>query len=120
MTGRARIAVASRLFAGVATLLIAAVVAVISWRDAGAFTWALAGVPVVAIAPMLALTASGRPAKLATLIAAVVVVAWTVITGLGTGAYFAAPGVLLLLAALLTSAWQPPTGERPVSGFRIR
>ncbi|WP_225753364.1 hypothetical protein [Actinotalea sp. Marseille-Q4924] len=56
---------------------------------------------------MLALTAQGKPARLATFIAAVIVVAWFLLTGLGTGSYFAAPGALLFVAALLTLAWPP-------------
>ena len=61
----------------------------------------------LAVAPMLVLTARRRPAQLATLAAAVVVTAWFVVTGLGTGFYFAAPAALLLLAALLTPALAP-------------
>ena len=115
MTARSRIAAASRVLAGVATLVVAAVVAVVSWRDAGAFIWALAGVPVLAVTPMLALTARGRPARPATTVAAVVVVVWFLLTGLGTGSYFALPGALLLVAALLTWAWPPPPAGHPVS-----
>ncbi|WP_258725138.1 hypothetical protein [Cellulomonas sp. NS3] len=110
MDGRSRISVGLRLTAAVATIAVAIVIAAVSWEDSGAFALVLAGVPMLAVAPLLRPHLRPRTAAIATWAAAGIVLAWAVLTGLGTGAYFAAPGVLLLVAAIASLARAPAPG----------
>ncbi|MBB2923007.1 hypothetical protein [Cellulomonas cellasea] len=106
-----------RAAAAVATLVTGAVVAAVSWADSGPFTLVLVGVPALAVAPVLLLRARPRAAGIAAWVAAVVVLGWSVLTGLGSGAYFAAPGVVLLVAAIATLPGGAPTPtSTPTSG----
>ncbi len=95
-----RTARALRLVAAVATLVVAIVVVTFSWADSGAGALVVAGVPSLAAAPSLVPRLRRRHAIVATWTAAVVVLGWAVLTSLGTGFYFAAPGLLLLVAAI--------------------
>lgn len=98
-----RFAALLRLVGAAATLVVAVLVAVVWWSDAGAFLLVLTGVPVVAVAPVVLLTTAGRPAAVVTWSAALVVLPWGVLTGLGAGAWFTAPGLVLLAAALVST-----------------
>lgn len=108
-----RFAAGLRITACLATGLVAVVVA-ISWRDSGAAMLLVAGVPTLAAAVVLILTVRGHRALATTWLAAVVVLAWAVLTGLGTGFFFAAPGVLLLVAAI--ASIPPARMSRPSEG----
>lgn len=106
-----------RAAGAVATLATGAVVAAVSWADSGLFTLVLVGVPVLAAVPVLLLRSHPRAAAVATWVAALVVLAWSVLTGLGTGAYFAAPGVVLLVAAVAAlPSGTPRPARTPTSG----
>ncbi|MFS0700905.1 hypothetical protein AB6N24_13110 [Cellulomonas sp. 179-A 4D5 NHS] len=107
MGSRSRISVGLRLVAAVATVAVAIVVAAVSWEGSGAFVLVLAGVPALAVLPLLIPHLRPRTAAIATWAAAAIVLAWSVLTGLGTGAYFAAPGVLLLVGAVASLAREP-------------
>jgi len=104
MSTKPGLAVALRVVGAVTTIVVAVVVAAISWADSGPFALALAGVPTAAAAPVLILTLRHRPGLIGVWVAAVVVLAWALLTGLGEGFYFLAPGALLLVAALATTA----------------
>lgn len=110
MDRRSRISVGLRLTAAVATVAVAVVVAAVSWEDSGAFALVLAGVPTLAVVPLLVPRLRTRTAAIATWAAAGVVLAWSVLTGLGTGVYFAAPGILLLVAAIASLSREPTPG----------
>ncbi|MDT0167136.1 hypothetical protein Q9R32_16410 [Actinotalea sp. AC32] len=97
-----------RLLGVAATVVVAGVVAAVSWRD-GWFVAVLVGVPLVAAGAVLLATTRRAGVAVLTWVAAVVVLGWSVVTGLGTGGWFAGPGIVLLAAAVATSA-QPTSG----------
>lgn len=99
-----RAAWALHLVGAVGTIAVAVLVGVVSWTDSGPFALVLAAVPTVAVSPILFLTLRRRPAEVATWAGGVVVVAWGLLTGLGTGAYLLAPGAVVLLAALVSTS----------------
>lgn len=110
MTTASRVATVLRAAGAVATLAVAVVVVAVSWSDSGVFTLLLAGVPAAAATAVLVAAARRTAAVPTTWVAAVVVLAWSVVTGLGAGAYFAAPGLVLLAAAVASA---PSGGSRP-------
>ncbi|KGM09376.1 hypothetical protein N868_02400 [Cellulomonas carbonis T26] len=97
------------------TVAVAGAVVATSGRDAGWFVVPLVGVPLVAAAGVLVVTLRRSGAAGATWSAAVVVLGWALVTGLGTGGWFAAPGLVLLAAAVATSSG-PSTGSSASAG----
>lgn len=97
----------------VVTIVVAVVVTAGLWSDGGASLLLLAGVPVLASALVLA-ARHGRARVVALWVAAVVVCAWSLLTVVGTGMYFLPFGVLLLLAAVVTTTSVPSEGAPAV------
>lgn len=94
-----------------ATVVVAAVIVVGWWEDSGTGTLLVVGVPLVA-ATLVVLAGTGRVAGAVTWLAAVVVVGWALLTGLGAGAWFLVPGAILLTAAVDGAAGAPVTRPR--------
>lgn len=113
--GGSRVAFALRMVAVVATTVTAGRVAWWAWQDGtGAFTLALVGVPMAAAVLVLAFTLARRPSRVVTWGAAVVMLAWSLLTGLGAGLFFLGPAVLMVVAAVAST--QDGVASRPVGG----
>jgi hypothetical protein len=90
-----------RVVAAASTVLVAALVVGPAWRDSGAFTGLLVGVPLVcAVAALLAGRAVRGGAVMWT--AAVLMLSWSLLTALGVGVWFLGPSALMLAAAVAT------------------
>lgn len=102
-----------RLVAVILTLVVAAVVAAPAWDDSGSFALVLVGIPVGCAAIVLMTSLVGRSAALAAWVAGGVMMLWGLLTGLGLGAYFLVPAVLMIAAAAASTgeARRSTTGE---------
>ena len=104
-----RVAFVLRITAVVATTVVAAVVAWSAWRaDTGVFTLALVGVPMAAALLVLGSTLARRPSGVVTWAAAVVLLGWGLLTGLGAGILFLGPAVLMVAAAAASTPGRVP------------
>lgn len=91
------------------TVLVAALLTPFTVDDSGAAASYLLGVPVVAaMVPVLAQRV-GRPAVVADLAAALVLIGWGLLLGLGIGGAFVPAAVLLIASAAGTWAPRPST-----------
>ena len=100
---RNRVAPALRFVAVAVTAGVAVALFVPAWRDSGSFAFALVGVPVASAGLVLGIGLAGRPTALAAWIAAAVMLAWSLVTSLGLGAYFLGPSVLMMVAAVAST-----------------
>ena len=99
-----RVAFALRLSAVAATVLVAAVVACSALQqDTGAFVLALVGVPLAAALLVLGSSLTRRPSGMVTWLAAVVMLGWSLLTGLGAGLFFLFPAAVMLVAAVASN-----------------
>ncbi|MFT3942897.1 MAG: hypothetical protein QM705_03625 [Ancrocorticia sp.] len=85
--------------ASVNTVIVAVIVLFVGLRDSGLYVLLLVAVPLVAVIPLVLITLRDQTPRVATLIAAVVVIGWGIMHGLGIGFYFIIPGLSLLIAA---------------------
>ncbi|MFG3555777.1 hypothetical protein ACGGAQ_15500 [Micromonospora sp. NPDC047557] len=91
------------------TVLVAAVLTPFTVDDSGAAAAYLLGVPVVAaLLPVLA-QRLGRPSLVVDLTAALIVVGWGLLLGLGIGGAFLPAAALLIASAVNTRAPRPST-----------
>ncbi|WP_199422267.1 hypothetical protein [Actinotalea solisilvae] len=95
-----------------ATAVVAVVLVVGWWEDSGTGTLLVVGVPLAAAA-LVVLAGGGRAANAVTWLAAVVVIGWALVTGLGAGFWFIVPGALLLTAAVDGAGISPADRARP-------
>ena len=113
----ARVALALRLLAVVATTVVAGVVAWWAWQeDTGVFTLVLVGVPMAAALLVLGSTLARRPSGAVTWVAAVVLLGWALLTALGAGFLFLGPAVLMVAAAVVSTRGR--VQPRPSHGRR--
>lgn len=112
--GGSRVAAVLRIVAVVATAVTAGVVGWWAWQEGtGAFTLALVGVPLAAALLVLGSTLAGRPSRVVTWVAAVVLLAWGLLAALGPGLFFLGPAALMVVAAVAS------TGDRTRSRAAI-
>lgn len=78
-----------------------------SWPDGGATAYLL-GVPLLAAAAVAVADATGRAIGAVTAGAALVMLVWGLLLGLGYGAYFLLPALILVVAGL--ASVRPPRG----------
>lgn len=76
-------------------------------EDSGAAAGYLLGVPVAAVVLALVADLTHRAVGLVTTVAALVVLVWALLLGLGIGLWFVIPAVLLGMAAVATTATRP-------------
>ncbi|GAA3463757.1 hypothetical protein ACFFSW_31390 [Saccharothrix longispora] len=94
-SGRALRWVAVAVTVGIAVALFPVV-----WSDSGGATAYLLGLPLVVAAAVVAADLTGRAVGVVTAVAALVMLVWALVLGLGPGVYFALPALILGLAAL--------------------
>jgi hypothetical protein len=102
-----RVAPALRVAAAAVTVLVAALAAAPAWRDGGAFAVLLVGVPLLCAGAALAAGRGRRGAVPVMGTAAVIMLVWSLLTGLGVGGWFLAPSALLLAAAVASTRRRP-------------
>lgn len=105
---------ALRWFAIAATVAISVALLPGTLSDSGGATVYLLGVPLVAAAAVVAADVTGRAVGVVTTVAAVVMLVWGLLLGLGYGIYFVLPALVLGLAALATL--RPRERETPAPG----
>ncbi len=109
-----------RAAAAIATAAVAAVVAAPAWDDSGAYAIAVVGVPVLCAGAALGAPVGGRRGAVAAWCAAVVMLGWSLVHGLGLGGYFLGPSALLVAAAVAAtpgrSRESAPRGARSDQG----
>ncbi|MEU7800864.1 hypothetical protein AB0B10_16500 [Micromonospora arborensis] len=101
-----------RLLAVAATAWIVVALMPFTIDDSGAAASYLLGVPVVvAVCPLIA-DLTHRAVGITTAVAALVMLLWALILGLGIGLWFVLPALLLGMAAIATTASRPATAPR--------
>ncbi|MFG1868490.1 hypothetical protein [Micromonospora arborensis] len=100
-----------RLLAVAATAWIVVALLPFTIDDSGAAAGYLLGVPVVvAVCPLIA-DLTHRAVHITTTVAALVMLVWALILGLGIGLWFVLPAVLLGMAAIATTASTDRSGR---------
>jgi hypothetical protein len=74
-----------------------------AYDDSGWFAFMLLGIPLVDSVLALIADYVGRWVAGVTWIAALILIAWSLVTALGAGFYFLAPGLVMLVAAVLSA-----------------
>jgi hypothetical protein len=108
-----------RWAAALATAAVATVVAWPAWQDSGAYAIALVGVPVLCAGAALGTPTGGRRGAAVAWCAAVVLLGWSLVHGLGLGGYFLGPSALGLAAAAAATPGRSrsaPRGARSEPG----
>lgn len=98
-----------RLLAFAATAGIAVALLPFTVADSGAAASYLLGVPVVAAVSALIADLAHRAVGITTALAALVMLAWGLILGLGIGLWFILPALILGIAAVATISSRHPT-----------
>lgn len=96
-----------RLLALAATAWIVIALLPFTVEDSGAAAGYLLGVPVAAVVCALLADLAHRAVGIVTTVAALVVLVWALLLGLGIGLWFVIPAVLLGMAAVATTAARP-------------
>ncbi len=91
-----------RLLAFAATAGIAVALSPFTIEDSGAAATYLLGVPMVVAASALVADIAGRAVGITTVVAALVMLVWALLLGLGIGLWFAIPALILGIAAVAT------------------
>ena len=109
-----RVARTLQLVAVLLTLVVAAVVVGPAWQDSGSFALVLVGIP-LACALITFLAPRTRHAILLAWIAAVTMLLWSLVIGLGLGVNFQPPAILLIASATSATleARRPPGVATP-------
>ncbi|TNH27871.1 hypothetical protein FHG89_16900 [Micromonospora orduensis] len=95
------------------TMLVAAMLTPFTVDDSGAAASYLLGVPVVAASLPVLAQRFARLTRVADLVAALVIVGWGLLLGLGIGGAFLPAAVLLVATAAGAGASRAPATERP-------
>lgn len=88
-----------RIAACVFTVVLALTVVGSAWADSGAFALLLVGVPILLAAGSLMAKGNGRRMTAVLWVAAVLMLGWALLTGLGLGMFFLGPAIVMLAAA---------------------
>ena len=91
---------ALRWLAVAATVAIAAAQLPGTWSDSGGATIHLLGVPLLTAAAVAVADATGRAVGTVTAVAALAMLVWGLLFGLGSGGYFLLPALILVVAVL--------------------
>ena len=114
----ARVGYGVRIAACVFAVVVALIIVGPAWADSGAFALLLVGVPIFLAAGSLLVKGHGRRTAAVVWVAAVLMLGWALLTGLGSGLFFLGPAIVMVAAATAsTLANQSPgvKADAPVS-----
>ncbi|MFC4855862.1 hypothetical protein [Actinophytocola glycyrrhizae] len=104
---------ALRWFAVAATVAIVVALLPRTLSDSGGATVYLLGVPLLAAVAVAVADATGRAVGTVTAVAALAMLVWGLLLGLGYGAYFLLPGLILAVAVLANVRPRAETNSAP-------